>query len=1096
MNQREIHQSTLNTVKLINKSGTTVLYPSACKYHDDFQNLEFDNVILCSTHFEQSTVIGKVFCIKMNESELLGKLCKMGVKLNAVINLHNRPYEEDCRQMAFFNKMMPLFADDILYFSTRDFFTQESLDAPVTLEPVALPGFVKLFQKHSNALEETITGWGIKKINTPPTSLTFPHVELVLYRDSIWGKVDQFDMTFMKRPTNPHDSGEGYNDRWNAIRNYLKGFGVSERKLKYFDRKQEYPQSILPLLEEAATKKLKSVACIPFSGGGYEIIHEQLKNWTGEFPKEIHVFHLHKDDFDYFYKLPEAVTALRINKYETDKFLSEIKINLVDLTLDELLEKISPLNQVDKQKILELFVKEKRIPYTHDNLAELISKIGQNYGYENAIDICCGTGKILNYLDKSKKLKGVDIKSDIVQMASFMNPEIDFITANTLEYEFTDETYDLVVGDLPLGGVVDGTPSKSLDVELIKKSLELLSDNGVAIFVIHDGLLANTTNTNYAKLRSDLINNFSLDMVISLPIGVLRPYYGGKLSVIVIRNGIKKSDIFMPNFEDDTSAIVDDFNNHSDRHFYLPQIDIDNESFRLNKNYYLSKIEAAKILAGYDTQKLSDISEIIRGEAFTSNVNSDGLYSAFRQPEKKISSIQNKDSILRSRDIVISLIVYSTKKKQIHFYEENFQLTVISPNYIIIRIRNNQDREYLSAYLQTEDWQTLVKTCFIGSTIEKISISKLEELQIPRLPEDELNQKRLETAKQNGDDDYFLEQIEKHLQARDYEKAKELNEEISDLKRKSENLKHIETLETLELKELEIKNKTLEMQIQHERALHEKEKEMLSFFTHTMRNALATAPESLREVIRLLGSDDYEKNTKHYKAINKIVTLFSTLSLTDCLIDTFKQSISDQKEFKQSWQNDCDGDATPKWVIASALRQSLNRIIFMSDTDKLKMLLNNQETEAVKSTRKSFIDNVLPLDVDAQGITAFYDWVGCINLIEIAIDENNTPHFGTNQVKFSLLFSITSELILNALKYWSGVGRIQISWQVHEEYYVFTVKNPCEANASSNLAGTHKGVAFIKRLMELLGEQAAFHCSQEEQSFVAELKLHKTLLEG
>jgi hypothetical protein len=32
--------------------------------------------------------------------------------------------------------------------------------------------------------------------------------------------------------------------------------------------------------------------------------------------------------------------------------------------------------------------------------------------------------------------------------------------------------------------------------------------------------------------------------------------------------------------------------------------------------------------------------------------------------------------------------------------------------------------------------------------------------------------------------------------------------------------------------------------------------------------------------------------------------------------------------------------------------------------------------------------------------------------------------------------------------------------------------------------------------MELLGEQAKFYCGQEEQSFVAELKLHKTLLEG
>ena len=158
------------------------------------------------------------------------------------------------------------------------------------------------------------------------------------------------------------------------------------------------------------------------------------------------------------------------------------------------------------------------------------------------------------------------------------------------------------------------------------------------------------------------------------------------------------------------------------------------------------------------------------------------------------------------------------------------------------------------------------------------------------------------------------------------------------------------------------------------KALHDKEKEMLSFFTHTMRNALATAPESLRQAISLLGSEVYEKDTKHYQAINKIASLFSTLSLTDCLIDTFKQSISDPEEFKHSWQTDHTGEASPKWVIASALRQSLNRIIFMSDTSELRKLLGNPETVLIKATRKSFIEEVLPFNVDSQGVDVFYDW--------------------------------------------------------------------------------------------------------------------------
>ena len=282
------------------------------------------------------------------------------------------------------------------------------------------------------------------------------------------------------------------------------------------------------------------------------------------------------------------------------------------------------------------------------------------------------------------------------------------------------------------------------------------------------------------------------------------------------------------------------------------------------------------------------------------------------------------------------------------------------------------------------------------------------------------------------------------------------------------------------------------------KALHDKEKEMLSFFTHTMRNALATAPESLRQAISLLGSEVYEKDTKHYQAINKIASLFSTLSLTDCLIDTFKQSISDPEEFKQSWQKDHTGEASPKWVIASALRQSLNRIIFMSDTSELRKLLGNPETVLIKATRKSFIEEVLPLNVDSQGVDVFYDWtLKHISAIEVSITDFDTLNFGVNQVRFSLLFAITSELILNALKYWDGENRIHISWQLAEQgNYVFSVKNHCKANATSNLAGTHKGLAFIKRLVELLGEQAQFVCKSEEQFFTAELILNKALFDG
>ncbi|MCL7421844.1 MAG: hypothetical protein M8364_13155 [Methylobacter sp.] len=290
---------------------------------------------------------------------------------------------------------------------------------------------------------------------------------------------------------------------------------------------------------------------------------------------------------------------------------------------------------------------------------------------------------------------------------------------------------------------------------------------------------------------------------------------------------------------------------------------------------------------------------------------------------------------------------------------------------------------------------------------------------------------------------------------------------------------------------------TAEQKDKLHKELQQKEKEMLSFFTHTMRNALATAPEALRQAIQLLGSEVYEKDNNHYKAINKIASLFSSLSLTDCLIDTFKQSISDPEEFKQAWENDHSGEASPKWVLASALRQSLNRIIFMSDTSDFRKLLGQPEAASIKAMRKSFIDEVLPLNVDAQGIDKFYQWVNeHIAYLEINLSDIDQIRFGANQTRFSLLFAIASELILNALRYWDGSHTIQIRWQlIASERYVLSVKNHCQPNAISRLAGTHKGLAFIKRLIELLGEQAQFSCNVEDQFFNAELSLNKTLFD-
>lgn len=740
-------------------------------------------------------------------------------------------------------------------------------------------------------------------------------------------------------------------------------------------------------------------------------------------------------------------------------------------------EIFSDISNATNRKVEGLF-------YTPDRIAELIAVIGKSYNPKSVIDICCGTGNILNCFNDIETVKGIDIFEQTIRLARYINPDNDYIAADTLVYDFGNTKYDLVVGNLPFGART--FDKSSLEIELIKKGLTLLNDNGVAIFIVPEGLLANSWSTEF---RKELLSNYALDMVISLPNNIF-PRMSAKTSVLIIRNGKKNHDVFLPEFKDNAIEIVDNFKNHKGD-FFLPITKIKD---RLDRYYYIWLEVIEKILKGHELIKLSAESEIIRGihldrDAFTKN----GTYLVFnkRSDDKNnfINTIPNDRCILKPDDIVLS-VLGSNNEIYVHKDTGRDDKIIVPARYVIIRPKAKY-KEYISKYLQTEDWQILSQLSWVGESIPQLRISDLLNIKIPILSEIELNELVLRTLKKNNTTRYYILESLEFLDKNEYENAKNSiekafeNVDLDELQHKAIYLKNIESKEQLES---EIKQK----EAAH-KAIHEKEKEMLSFFTHTMRNSLATAPQSLKEAIRLLGSDDYEKNQIHYEAVNNITSLFSTLSLMDCLINTFKQSINDPQEFKLAWQNDSSGEATPEWVIAFALRQSLYRIIFMSDTTELRKLINNQEP-LIKSTRKTFLEKVLPLDLENEkDVNSFYHWLPSIPAIDVFIEESNL-RFGVSKTKFSLLFAITSELILNALKYWSGEGQIHIRWYLEQDYYIFTVKNACTRNMSSNLAGTHKGIAFIKRLMELLGDHASFTPSAEDNLFKTELKLHKTLL--
>ena len=143
------------------------------------------------------------------------------------------------------------------------------------------------------------------------------------------------------------------------------------------------------------------------------------------------------------------------------------------------------------------------------------------------------------------------------------NPTIRY--NNSLAEEFTDhDKYSLILANPPFSGSLDpSTVSKSLNqisggtksTELLFLSLflRLLKAGGRCVSIIPVGVLNNTNEKAYTRLRKQLVEEQKLEAVIYMPNGVFQPYSGVQTGILVFTktNSGGTDKVWLYNMESD-----------------------------------------------------------------------------------------------------------------------------------------------------------------------------------------------------------------------------------------------------------------------------------------------------------------------------------------------------------------------------------------------------------------------------------------------------------------------------------------------------------------------------------------------------------------
>lgn len=400
--------------------------------------------------------------------------------------------------------------------------------------------------------------------------------------------------------------------------------------------------------------------------------------------------------------------------------------------------------EVSKDDLLELVENDSRIHLhtTPNILGKFIAEIASEKECKNVIDICCGTGNLLYYLQNQiEDLTGVEIDENVGALTNYILDDVNVITADSFQYPFSKK-YDLVVGNLPWGMPIhyQGKTLKSEEA-FIRKAFELVSENGEIIFLVPASIL---NSALYKSFREEYY--MYLNLVIELPNNIL-PYSGLKTAIVRFSQQKNKTISF--------GKIESLQNPKSYKDYFIKDISHTNIKDRWDVDFYINQDKAIyKELDRFTTKTLKEIAEIVKGVYLKPDEHPSKNNYFYLTPvhikegklniqnttkfidKSSLSDSQNR-FILKAGDIVMSTIFNDLK---MYVYKENDPPAIASNNMVIIRSNND---DYIVSYLQTEDGKRIfseqAKDLTMGSVIPHINIKDIQNIKIPILPLSDLN---------------------------------------------------------------------------------------------------------------------------------------------------------------------------------------------------------------------------------------------------------------------------------------------------------------------------------------------------------------------
>lgn len=269
------------------------------------------------------------------------------------------------------------------------------------------------------------------------------------------------------------------------------------------------------------------------------------------------------------------------------------------------------------------------IVYTPKNIISFISELVSPWQSEKILDPACGSGSFFWNINKKAKVQqeftGIDIGPEIIEMAKNNLETTDvFWKLFNDDYFKIDkelELYDLIVSQpsfqqLKETIMINGFEFLNNEFAYLFHSLDLLVENGYLVFILPEQKSFFFSEYHF-PMRNYLLDNYSVEAIISLPNDLFYPEATIKTCLLIIKNSIQRENVFIAKFSPENADIVlENFNDEKSgknlsNGFWIsaPELGKSNVSWTFDYFKSIKRLKSKKEKSDYEIKNLSKIVE-------------------------------------------------------------------------------------------------------------------------------------------------------------------------------------------------------------------------------------------------------------------------------------------------------------------------------------------------------------------------------------------------------------------------------------------------------------------------------------------------------